>query len=174
MLAAVTTCGVTLLDLTCPRPSASASSIPIPVTNSSAHCATWSTDGVYLYVAWSHGVIYKYEKSGKSCGMVWEAEEASGPLVALAARDKDTILVAYGSKVVTVDLTRKRSTIELLKVSEPPPLSCERSATAELIFFIYHLRALSLWCHLCFQTTRPFWLLARKASYNSATSQPAL
>ena len=66
-------------------------------------------------------MVYKYEKSGKSCGMVWEAEEASGSLVALAARDKDTIVVAYGSKVVTVDLTKKRPTVELLKVSGPPP-----------------------------------------------------
>jgi hypothetical protein len=122
MLAAVTPCGVTLLDLTSSRPSASASSIPIPVTNSSVQCATWSTDGVHLYVAWSHGLIYKYEKSGKSCGEVWKAEEASGPVVALATRNKDTVLVAYGNKVVAVDLIKKRSTIELLKVSELHPL----------------------------------------------------
>jgi len=121
MLAAVTTCGVTLLDLTNSRPSASASSIPIPVPNSRARCVTWSTDGVYLYVAWSHGAIYKYEKSGKSCGVVWDAEEASGPPVALSTRDKDTILVAYSSKVVAVDITKKRQTVELLKVSEPAP-----------------------------------------------------
>ena len=126
MLAAVTTCGVTLLDLTSSRPSASASTITIPFSNGSAHCATWSTDGESLYVAWSHGIVYKYEKSGKSCGMVWKAEEASGPLIALAARDKDTIVVAYGGKAVTVDLNKKRPTVELLKVSEPPLSSKKR------------------------------------------------
>jgi len=172
MLVAVTTCGVTLLDLTSSRPSASASSIPTPVTNSSVHCATWSTDGVFLYVAWSHGVIYKYDKSGKSCGIVWKAEEASGPLVALATRDKDTVLVAYGSQVVAVDLSKKRSTVELLKVSGSPPFL--KRTWLLIFFFIYRLRALNLWCHLCFQTTRPFWLFAREASCSCATSQPTL
>jgi hypothetical protein len=54
-------------------------------------------------------MIYKYEKSGKSCGVVWKVEEASGPPVALATRDKDTILVAYSRNVVAVDLTKKRT-----------------------------------------------------------------
>jgi len=118
MLAAVTTREVTLLDLTSSRPSTSASSIPIPVTSSNARCAAWSTDGVYLYVAWSHGEIFKYEKSGKSCGMVWKTDEASGPPIELIIRDKNTIFVAYDSKVVAVDLTKKRPAVELLTVSE--------------------------------------------------------
>ena len=81
-------------------------------------------------------MVNKYEKSGKSCGMAWKAEEASGPLVALATRDKDTILVGYGSKVVAVDLTKQRPTVELLKVSGPPP----SSKRARLLnCFIYHL-----------------------------------
>lgn len=79
-------------------------------------------------------MVYKYEKSGKSCGMVWKAEEASGPLVALAARDKDTIVVAYGCKVVAVDLIKKRPAVELLKVSEPPP----SSKKARLLSFFIH------------------------------------
>ncbi len=81
-------------------------------------------------------MVYKYEKSGKSCGMVWKAEEASGPLVALAARNKDTILIAYGSKVVAVDLTKMLPTVELLKVSESPA----SSKRARLLnCFIHHL-----------------------------------
>ena len=147
MLAAVTTCEVTLLDSTSSRPSTSPLSIPISLTSSSAQCVTWSTDGVHLYVAWSHGAIYKYEKSGKSCGMVWKMEEASRPPVALATRDKDTILIAYNYKVVAVDLIKKRPTVELLKVREPSPL-CETSATAET--FHFSSRALNLWCHLRF------------------------
>ena len=81
-------------------------------------------------------MVNKYEKSGKSCGMVWKAEEAPGPLVALATRDKDTILVGYDSKVVAVDLTKQRPTVELLKVSGPP-LSSKRARL--LNCFIYHL-----------------------------------
>jgi hypothetical protein len=145
MLAAVTTCGITLLDLTSSRPSTPASSIPISLTSSSAQCATWSTDGVYLYVAWSHGAIYKYEKSGKSCGVVWKAEEAYGLPVALATRDKDTILVAYNTKVVAVDLIKNRPTVELLKVSETPPF-LKRARLLKKIHLPF--RALNLWYHL--------------------------
>jgi len=136
MLAAVTTCEVTLLDLTSSRPPISLSSISNPVASSNALCATWSTDGAYLYVAWSHGALFRYEKSGKSCGMVWKTEEASGPPVAITTRDKDTILVAYSSKVVAVDLTKKRLTVELLKVSESLPPS-KRARLLNLC--IYHL-----------------------------------
>ena len=146
MLAAVTACEVTLMDVTSSRPptSASSMSIPMPVVSSNALCATWGTDGTYLYVAWDHGAIFRYEKSGKACGMVWKTEEASGPPVALATRDKDTIFVAYSSKVVAADLIKKRPTVELLKVSESPHLF-QKSATAEPC----HLssRALNLWCH---------------------------
>jgi hypothetical protein len=104
---------------------------------------------VYLYVAWGHGAIHKYEKTGKSCGMAWKTEEATGPPVALATRDKDTILVAYNTKVMAVDLTKKRPTVELLEVSEPPPAPVfERSTNADT----FHLpsRALNPWCHLRF------------------------
>lgn len=146
MLAAVTTGEVTLLDLTGSHPPTFLSSSPIPVASSNALCATWSTDGTYLYVAWSHGAIFRYAKSGKSWGVVWKTEEASGPPVALATRDKDTILIAYSSKVVAADLIKKRPTVELLKVSGPHPF--EKSATAEP--FYISSRALNLWCHLRF------------------------
>lgn len=134
MLAAVTACEVTLMDVTSTRPPTSPSSIPMPVANSNALCATWGTDGTYLYVAWSHGAIFRYEKSGKSCGMVWKTEEASGPPVALATRDKDTIFVAYSSKVVAADLIQKRPTVELLKVSESPT----SSKRARLLNLVIH------------------------------------